>query len=224
FELSGIGAWAECLYTGSFKSIDQTCCKRVLRADHHKTDIILTCKVQKLIRPRLMQAFYRLAFALSSIATLMLAVWLIHLVPDVVIFRGPPWLQAIMYAGKLAGLVLVALAFREMDAREFIGLRQALLYLRSGQTEGDREGRTGPLLVTGGIFSIVRNPIPLAGIVVITLNPVITQNWLVITALADAYFIYGSLMKQKRMLAQFGDAYSRYMRSVPLLIPRFFKM
>ena len=184
-------------------------------------------KVQKLIGPRLMQAFYRLAFALSSIAALMLAVWLIHLVPDVVIFRGPPWLQAIMYAGKLAGLVLVALAFREMDAREFIGLRQALLYLRSGQsgqTLGDWEGFRGARLVTSGVFAIVRNPIPLAGIIVITLNPVITRNWLVIAALADAYFIYGSLMKQKRMLAQFGDAYSRYMRSVPLLIPRFFKM
>ncbi len=180
-------------------------------------------KVQKLIGPRLMQAFYRLAFALLSIAALMLAVWLIHLVPDVVIFRGPPWLQAIMYAGKLAGLVLVALAFREMDPREFIGIRQALLYLRSGQTLEDWEGFRGARLVTSGVFAIVRNPIPLAGIIVITLNPVITRNWLVIAALADAYFIYGSLMKQKRMLAQFGDTYGRYMRSVPLLIPRLFK-
>jgi len=180
-------------------------------------------KVQRLIGPRLMQAYYRLAFALSSIAVLMLAVWLIHLLPDVVIYRGPPWLQAIMYAGKLAGLVLVALAFRETDAGEFIGIRQAMLYLRLRQTQGDREGRTGPLLVTGGIFGIVRNPVPLAGIIVITLNPVITQNWLVVAVLADAYFIYGSLAKQKRMLAQFGDTYGSYMRSVPLLIPRLFK-
>ncbi len=180
-------------------------------------------KVQRLIGPRPMQAFYRLAFALSSIAALMLAAWLIHMVPDVVIFRGPPWMQAVIYAGKLSGLVLVALAFRETDAGEFIGIRQALLYLRTGKTEGDREGRTGPLLVTGGVFSIVRNPVPLAGIIVITLNPVITQNWLVITVLADAYFIYGSLAKQKRMLAQFGDTYASYMKTVPLLIPRFLK-
>ncbi len=177
--------------------------------------------VQRLVGPRLMQAFYRLAFALTSITTLIFAVWLIHLVPDVVIFRGPPWLQAIIYAGKLAGLVLAALVFRVIDSMEFIGIRQAMLYLRTGQTQGDREGRTAPQFATGGVFAIVRNPLPLAGIIVITLNPVITQNWLTIAILADAYFIYGSLAKQKRMLAQFGDTYASYMRNVPLLIPRF---
>jgi protein-S-isoprenylcysteine O-methyltransferase Ste14 len=180
-------------------------------------------KVQELIGLKHMQAFYRLGFVLISVSALVLAVWQIHLIPDVLIFRAPGWGQALVYTGKLGGLVLALLALREMDAKEFIGLKQLMLYLGSGKTEGDREGRKSSQIITSGIFSIVRNPIPLAGIIVITLNPVITRNWLIIILLADAYFIYGSLAKQKRLLSQFGDTYRRYMISVPLLIPRLFK-
>ena len=35
-----------------------------------------------------------------------------------------------------------------------------------------------------------------------------------------AYFIIGSILEERRLLARFGDAYREYQQRVPMLIPR----
>jgi protein-S-isoprenylcysteine O-methyltransferase Ste14 len=63
----------------------------------------------------------------------------------------------------------------------------------------------------------------LAGIIIFTFNPRITVNGLTVTVLADAYFLFGVFMEERRLVGLFGEQYREYRRRVPLMIPRFMR-
>ncbi|KKL92979.1 hypothetical protein LCGC14_1879280 [marine sediment metagenome] len=173
----------------------------------------------KIVGAQKVKAFYRLVFTMISIVTAVTTVYLILRIPDVVLFKGPVWWRSLMYFGEVLGLVFGALAFRVIDLKEFLGLRQAIRYIRTGDSGGDLEGITGKGFLASGVYGIVRHPLYFAGIVIFTLQPVVTRNWLAVAVLADLYFIYGALVEQKRLLELFGDKYRDYMGRVPLLVP-----
>jgi protein-S-isoprenylcysteine O-methyltransferase Ste14 len=169
------------------------------------------------------KAFYRLGYTLISIVTTAVAIYLLILIPDIVLFKGPKWWGALMYVAKAAGLVIGVLALSVIDLREFLGLRQAARFIRGGNTEGDIEGMTEEGFITSGVFGMVRHPLYFAGIIIFACQPVYTRNWLTVSVLAILYFIYGALVEEKRMLKRFGQEYENYMIRVPRLIPRLFK-
>jgi len=165
------------------------------------------------------QAFYRLLYSTFGFATTLLAVYLVTLIPDSEIFRSPHWLRWPMRGIQAFGLLIGAASFRVFDVGEFLGIRQAARHLKGLKPAGDMEGLTGNRLVTSGLYGVVRNPMYLGGILIFTFQPVITRNWLVVSALADAYFIFGALAEERRMLMRFGEEYRLYRERVPLLIP-----
>lgn len=179
-------------------------------------------RAARLFGEEAVRGLYRLSYTFFSLTTVALTVWALRMVPDLVLFRGPAWYRALMLAGEAAGAVFGILAFRKLDLWEFTGIRQAASMLRTGKAGGDREGL---LLMRGvvssGVYGIVRHPLYFAGIVIFTLQPVVTRNWLAVAVLADAYFIYGALAEQKRLLRLYGDEYREYMNRVPLLLPLF---
>jgi protein-S-isoprenylcysteine O-methyltransferase Ste14 len=54
---------------------------------------------------------------------------------------------------------------------------------------------------------------------VIWFPPVLTVNLLVFNLLATLYFWLGSLHEERRLMAEFGDAYRQYQRTVPPFLP-----
>ena len=174
----------------------------------------------RIISEQRVKIFYRLAFTLISILTTVATVYLILLIPDVVLFKGPIWWRALMYFGEAAGLVFGALAFRVIDLQEFLGIRQAIRYMKTGDSGGDIEGMTNEDFVAKSVYGIVRHPLYFAGIIIFACQPTVTRNWLVVSVVAITYFIYGSIIEEKRIIARFGEEYRQYMRSVPAFIPR----
>ena len=65
------------------------------------------------------------------------------------------------------------------------------------EIKGDAEGITQTRLVKTGVYSLVRHPLYLAGIIIFTFEPNITRNWLAVSILADIYFIFGAFMEEK---------------------------
>jgi protein-S-isoprenylcysteine O-methyltransferase Ste14 len=55
---------------------------------------------------------------------------------------------------------------------------------------------------------------------VFLLFPRMTVNRSALLALVAIYVILGSLHEERRLLAAYGEAYERYRRSVPFLVPR----
>jgi len=165
------------------------------------------------------RAFYRLGYTVFSAVTTLLAIWLLFQIPDQVLYRFPPGAAWPMHGIQLLGLALGYFAFSPFNTREFLGFRQAMAYLKGESVGGDIEGVRINRLVTTGLYRMVRNPMYLGGLLIFTFGPNITRTWVTVSVLADAYFIWGALVEQKRMLSHFGDEYRSYMKEVPLLIP-----
>jgi len=194
----------------------------VLFAFLHSITLALWFKrfFQKLAGDIFMRVWYRFLYNQLSIITAAAAFYIIKHVPDEVVWAAPPWLRLIMLGIQIAGLVFGALAFRYLDVKEFLGYRQVWRYRTRGETAGNIEGLTDKELVTAGVYGIVRHPMYVAGIVIVTFSPVITVNGITFTVLADLYFLFGMLIEERRFLKLFGDPYRQYMNLVPRMIPK----
>ena len=175
---------------------------------------------RRLLGDTFMQVYYRALYNIISFGTAGIALYLIHRVPDQQLWFAPVWLQWPMHIIQLAGVVFGSLSFEHLDTGEVMGGKQVWRYLTRGERVGNIEGLTQKELVTTGVYGIVRHPMYLAGIIIFTFNPRVTVNSLVITVLADFYFLFGALIEERRFLAIFGDPYKEYMGRVPRLFPR----
>jgi protein-S-isoprenylcysteine O-methyltransferase Ste14 len=169
---------------------------------------------------RLTKAYYRLLYTLSNTALAGAAFVLLLLVPDETLYVPPLWTRIPLHAVQLAGLMMGVLAFRPFDPLEFMGVRQAWRHIRRGETGGDIEGLSLGGLVTTGVYGIVRHPMYLGGILLFVFNPHVTRTWLTVSVLAVCYFVYGSVVEDRRLVRHFGDEYRKYRERVPLLVPR----
>lgn len=100
----------------------------------------------------------------------------------------------------------------------FICLRQTGITSFLGIGSGAREERS--VLTTTGWYAVVRHPLYLLGMLFLLLNPVITTRWIVLTLYCSAYFIFGALLEERRMIKQLGTTYRSYQKDVPFLVPR----
>lgn len=170
-----------------------------------------------------MRVWYRFLYTTVSGVTAAIAVYLISQVPDRVIWEPPLWLHWTLHGVQAAGFLFGVQAFQYLDKWEFMGFRQVWRYLRSREVSGNLEGLTDRELVTTGVYGIVRHPLYVAGLVIFTFSPRITENGIVITVLADLYFLFGMFIEERRFLRVFGDQYREYMKQVPRMIPRIFR-
>ena len=166
-----------------------------------------------------MRVWYRFLYNSVSFIIAAIAIYLIWQVPDRVLWEGPVWFRWTLHLIQFAGLAFGALAFEYLNVWEFMGFKQVWRYLSRGEVSGDMEGLTDKELVTTGVYGIVRHPIYLAGIVIFTFNPNITVKGIVITVLADIYFLFGMFIEEQRFQKTFGEEYRTYMQHVPRLIP-----
>ncbi len=167
-----------------------------------------------------MRVYYRALYNSLSFLTAGLTFYLIHEVPDRQLWTAPGWLQWVMHAIQLAGVVFGSLAFKHLDTGEFLGLKQIARYWKRREVAGNVEGLTRNELVTTGVYGIVRHPMYLAGIVIFTFNPYLTRNSLTISGFADLYFLFGAFIEERRFVVIFGDQYREYVKRVPRLIPK----
>jgi protein-S-isoprenylcysteine O-methyltransferase Ste14 len=65
----------------------------------------------------------------------------------------------------------------------------------------------------------VRHPLYFFSLLFIWLNPQMTLASLLFNLLATLYFWVGSIYEERRLTAEFGEAYKAYRREVPRLLP-----
>lgn len=125
-----------------------------------------------------------------------------------ILYFAPGIWSLIMYLAQLVCGVIVVDCIRRTGAGDFLGIRQL------------RRGPDGPhLLVTDGYYAIVRHPLYLFSIAFFLLNPVMTAQWLLLTALSTLYFVVGAMIEERRLLDAFGDEYRQYRQRVPFIFP-----
>jgi protein-S-isoprenylcysteine O-methyltransferase Ste14 len=83
--------------------------------------------------------------------------------------------------------------------------------------------KVDPELVTTGPYRLVRHPI-YSGILVAGVGTAAALNWwwLVVVAMAGAYFLYSATVEERWLTRQFPDAYPAYRRATKMLVPFIF--
>jgi len=179
---------------------------------------LASCRVKNWARRRWgaqrVDRWYRLFFSFAATVTFLPLLVLPSVLPDRQLYAIPaPWVW--LTGGlQLAAVIVFFVALFQTDVWRFIGLRQLL---RGGEpVPADRHAR----LVTGGPYRWVRHPLYSTTIVVLALWPDMSVNRLAFFAVSTAYFVLGSIPEEQKLALEFGQAYRRYQKATPRLIPR----
>ena len=121
---------------------------------------------------------------------------------------SPPWAYFAL-AGQLLALVALAIGLLQTGIYSFLGFEQML---KPSQT-------SSPQIVTGGLYRWVRHPLYTAGLVFIWLTPVMTTSLLALNIGLTIYLVLGAYYEERKLVREFGDAYTNYQQRTPMLIP-----
>jgi protein-S-isoprenylcysteine O-methyltransferase Ste14 len=155
------------------------------------------------------ERWYRLAYNSLAVAGLLPLGALLIRLPDKLLYSlPPPWLWIALF-GQLVAVLGEAYGLLSTDVWHFLGVRQLL----SAPT-----ARPHPLVVTG-TYRWVRHPLYFWGLVFLWLMPQLTFSRLALNVVLSLYLYVGTFSEERRLVAEFGDAYRQYQRQVPRLIP-----
>lgn len=165
---------------------------------------------------RAARRWYRLGFSLLGGLTLLPIFWLAWRLPDRVLYVIPFPLS--LFTGLVQGAAGIALLAGVMQtgALGFIGLHQALDRQGSAPLVA---GRGADELVISGLYRWVRHPLYTCGLIILWLVPVMSWNLLALAVGLTAYILIGILFEERKLLAEFGEAYVEYKKRTPALIP-----
>ncbi len=122
------------------------------------------------------------------------------------------WLFRVVYLLSLVGFVWGVKTLKSFDP---FGYKPILNRLRGKQP------RQNPFVVQGP-YRWVRHPLYFLMILMIWSCPDLTLDRLLFNALWTVWIAIGSFLEERDLIAEFGEPYRGYQRSVPMLIPRWF--
>ncbi len=159
----------------------------------------------------LAERWYRLVYNLFAGISFLPILWLMAVLPDQKLYTIPfPWV-IISTLGQLAGVVIIVLGIWQADAWSFIGIRQAL----TPPSQAEK-----PVLTIDGLYRWMRHPLYTGGLLLIWPTPVMTVNSLTLIIILSLYLVVGATFEERRLVAEFGEAYVEYQKRVPMLLPR----
>ena len=155
--------------------------------------------------------FYRLFFNVVAMVLLVPVVsYSMSLRRGPVIRWDGPWL-AVRYALVVVGVLLFVAGGRHYRLRQFIGI---------SQVQGTPAGglATGGGIDSSGVLGVIRHPW-YTGLVLLLWARDLDVSGLVASGVLTAYVLVGTLLEERKLVREFGDAYRGYQRRVSMFVP-----
>jgi protein-S-isoprenylcysteine O-methyltransferase Ste14 len=153
--------------------------------------------------------WYRLVYNIVAVITFLPMLVLMAVLPQQTLYVVPsPW-RWLLVGTQLAALAAAGITVLQTGVFHFLGLAQVIT---------ERPTENTPLNLRG-FYRWVRHPLYFFSLVFLWLTPVMTSNSLIAYALFTLYFYFGSGYEERRMVAEYGEAYENYCRAVPRLLP-----
>ncbi|HSR70545.1 MAG TPA: isoprenylcysteine carboxylmethyltransferase family protein [Acidobacteriota bacterium] len=122
--------------------------------------------------------------------------------------------QGILYGLFTFGFLLVLVSTFLINHFDLFGLRQVWLYLRKKEYTRLRFTMPGP-------YKMVRHPLYVGWLFAFWATPHMTLAHLVFALATTAYILVAIQLEERDLIAEHGDNYAAYRRSVPMLVPSF---
>ena len=158
-------------------------------------------------------AFYRIFFVSFSLALLIpLIRYTDQFDSNIIITYGPPW-NIVRYLLLLGSLSMFFWAFFiDYDSLSFFGIRQILNFGKENKINPSED------LKKNGLLGVVRHPMYFALIIALWCST-FTITDIMVNVILTIYVIMGTILEERKLELEFGDAYVKYQQEVPMLIP-----
>jgi len=155
--------------------------------------------------------YYRLAFNVVALVLLVPVVWYSQSLSAAPVVRWQgPWL-AVRFALVALAVLLFAAGGRHYSLRQFVGISQ----LRGTSAGGLASGGG---IDARGVLGVIRHPW-YAGVVLLLWAHDLDLASLVTSGVLTAYVLVGTLLEERKLVHEFGDAYRDYQRRVSMFVP-----
>jgi protein-S-isoprenylcysteine O-methyltransferase Ste14 len=177
---------------------------------------MIALRVTNTLKSRLGDAYryYRLVFNAVAIVTLIPLLIYSHRLNGPLLYewRGMMlWFKTAVLAVSIGLFVAGALKY---DLLSFAGIRQ----LRSGNL-GMVMSETGAI-DDSGILGWIRHPWYLAAILFVWSDDArIDMSTLIVNTILTLYVLCGTMLEERKLVAELGDTYRTYQQRVPMLVP-----
>jgi methanethiol S-methyltransferase len=158
-------------------------------------------------------AFYRLFYVLISFTLLVPLIRFTGEFESPVIMAYDSPLSVARYALMSVSLLMFFWAFFfDYDSLSFFGIRQIMNFAKPKTVTALME------LKRNGLLGMVRHPMYLAFILYLWCQTFRMMD-LVVNTLLTLYVLIGTWLEERKLALEFGEAYLRYQRQVPMLVP-----
>lgn len=154
----------------------------------------------------------RSTYVLISSLLLLLLFWQWRAIPTPVWTIESPAVRAVLWALFCSGWLIVLISSYLIDHYELVGLRQVYRNL-TGQHQ------PVPGFQTPALYKRVRHPLYLGFLVAFWATPVMTLGHLEFAVFTTAYILLGITFEERDLIRSYGNAYRRYRKEVPMLLP-----
>ncbi|MCX6149695.1 MAG: NnrU family protein [Ignavibacteriales bacterium] len=158
-------------------------------------------------------AFYRLFYVLISLVLLVLLInYTSKYDNEIIISYSSPWsiIRYILMYGSL--LIFFWAFFFNYDSLSFFGIRQILNIGKLKKANPSEE------IKKNGLLGVIRHPMYLC-LIIYLWSQTFKKIDIIVNAILTIYVIIGTLLEENKLVLEFGDAYLKYQKEVPMLIP-----
>jgi len=170
---------------------------------------------QRIFDDRIFHGLYRVLYNVVAVVTF-IPVWLLVQAPqnaEIVWQFDENWKTFLLIIQGI-GLVGVVIAVLQINWMRFGGVSQLLAYLL-----GKKLPFAAETLQTGGFYAFSRHPLYLFSLLAIWPVQVISEGYLGLCIGISIYFVVGSFLEERRMIADLGQDYLDYRERVPWMLP-----
>jgi methanethiol S-methyltransferase len=158
-------------------------------------------------------AFYRIFYILISVALIIPLINYSAQQNSQIIIRYGSAMSVIRYIILSGSLLMFFWAFFvDYDALTFFGIRQL-----SGLWKGEQTEEPGEIKQKG-LLGLMRHPMYFALIIYLWCNTFSVLD-IIVNSVLTIYIFIGTWLEEKKLVLEFGDAYNRYRKEVPMIIP-----
>jgi len=180
--------------------------------------ILASNKVKKLFKNRFgnLIALYRIGYNIISVISFAIIYISLPRI-DITLYNLSNPYDLIILFFRLLSLIGFIWSARYFSPGEFIGWSQIKRF-RAGNYDSNDLDESSTLRIEGP-YEYSRHPVYFFSIMFLVMRPVMTLTYFIIVVIFVVYFYIGSVFEEKRLIEKYGEAYTRYQKFVPRIIP-----